>query len=66
MTSAWDALEDHLDELSDDTTVVAYCRGPYCVYADTALGVLSARGWDVRRLEEGVAEWLQAGYSLET
>lgn len=46
--------------------IVAYCRGPYYVYADTALGVLSARGWDVRRLEEGVAEWQQAGYELET
>lgn len=64
----WNEIEERLDALSvpDDATIVAYCRGPYCVYADTALGVLAERGWDVGRLEEGVAEWQQAGHSLET
>ncbi|MDX1687199.1 MAG: metalloregulator ArsR/SmtB family transcription factor [Candidatus Promineifilaceae bacterium] len=60
----WDEIEARLAELPGDTLVVAYCRGPYCVYADTALGILADRGWDVARLEEGVAEWQQAGYSL--
>jgi len=61
----WDEMEERLAELPDDTLVVAYCRGPYCLYADTALGILADRGWDVARLEEGVAEWQQAGYPIE-
>jgi len=58
-------LEAHLDELPREKTIVAYCRGPYCVYADQALELLSLHGWKVVRLEEGVAEWQQAGHSLE-
>lgn len=61
----WDEIEERLAELPDDALVVAYCRGPYCVYADIALDILAGRGWDVARLEEGVAEWQQAGHSLE-
>ena len=52
-----------LNELPPDKTIVAYCRGPYCVYADEALGVLAERGWNVARLEEGVLEWQLAGYA---
>lgn len=59
-----DELERRLDELPPDKTVVAYCRGPYCVYADDALEILAQRGWPVARLEEGVLEWDQAGYEL--
>jgi rhodanese-related sulfurtransferase len=51
--------------LPKDKTVVAYCRGPYCVIADDALTLIAQHGLAVRRLEEGVAEWQQAGYSLE-
>lgn len=61
----WDRIEERLDELPNETLVVAYCRGPYCVYADTALGILADRGWNVARLEEGVAEWQQAGFQIE-
>jgi len=59
-----DELERRLNELPPDKTIVAYCRGPYCVYADDALALLLERGWQVARLEEGVAEWQEAGYSL--
>ena len=58
-------LERRLSELPPDKTIVAYCRGPYCVYADDALEMLAEHGWAVARLEEGVAEWQQAGYMLE-
>jgi len=61
----WDELARRLDELPDDKTIVAYCRGPYCVYADEALGLLAAHGRQGVRLEEGVAEWQLAGYPLE-
>lgn len=60
-----DELERRLGELLPDKTVVAYCRGPFCVYADQALELLAGHGWDVARLEEGVMEWQQAGYALE-
>lgn len=58
-------IEKQLDSLPAGKTVVAYCRGPYCVIADDALALLAEHGLEVRRLEEGVAEWQQAGYSLE-
>jgi rhodanese-related sulfurtransferase len=50
-------LEQRLAELPIDKTIIAYCRGPYCAFADEALAILSERGWKVARLEEGVAEW---------
>jgi rhodanese-related sulfurtransferase/DNA-binding MarR family transcriptional regulator len=60
-----DVLTRRLDELPIGKLMVAYCRGPYCVDADEALILLSAYGYPVKRLEEGVAEWRQAGYPLE-
>lgn len=58
-------LEKYLDDLPAEKTIVAYCRGPYCVIADDVLARLAERGHRVRRLEEGVAEWRQAGYAVE-
>jgi rhodanese-related sulfurtransferase len=60
-----DELEQRLDELPTGKLIVAYCRGPYCVFADQALELLSSKGWNVARLEEGVAEWQLAGNLLE-
>ncbi len=60
-----EALASQLDILPKGILMVAYCRGPYCAYADEALILLSAHGFPVKRLEEGVAEWQQAGYRLE-
>ena len=58
-------LDQRSHELPKDKLIVAYCRGPYCVFADQALEILSRRGWTVARLEEGVAEWQLAGKLLE-
>jgi rhodanese-related sulfurtransferase/DNA-binding transcriptional ArsR family regulator len=58
-------LEEKLEGLPADKTIVAYCRGPYCVIADDALAILADHGLNVRRLEEGVAEWQQAGHTVE-
>lgn len=52
-----DELETRLGELSSDTEVVAYCRGPYCVYAHEAVRRLQAAGLRARRLEDGWPEW---------
>lgn len=46
-----------LRELPKGKQVVAYCRGPYCVYADEAVRVLRKRGIRAARLEDGYPEW---------
>jgi rhodanese-related sulfurtransferase len=45
--------------------VVAYCRGPYCVYADDAVRLLHERGLKARRLDVGFPEWQRAGLPVE-
>jgi rhodanese-related sulfurtransferase len=54
-------LRRSLRALPKDAEVVAYCRGPYCVYADDAVRELRRRGHDARRLEDGFPEWRRAG-----
>jgi rhodanese-related sulfurtransferase/DNA-binding MarR family transcriptional regulator len=54
-------LEARLDEIPDDAEVVAYCRGPYCVFAHEAVRRLRAAGRNARRLEDGWPEWRLAG-----
>lgn len=54
-------LRGHLRSLPKDVEVVAYCRGPYCVYADDAVRLLRRRGYLARRLEDGFPEWRRAG-----
>jgi rhodanese-related sulfurtransferase len=45
--------------------IVAYCRGPYCVYADDAVRLLRERGLKARRLDVGYPEWQRAGLPVE-
>lgn len=54
-------LRRHLRVLPKDADVVAYCRGPYCVYADDAVRELNRRGFRARRLIDGFPEWKRAG-----
>jgi rhodanese-related sulfurtransferase/DNA-binding HxlR family transcriptional regulator len=56
-----DEVQRHLGGLPTDTEIVAYCRGPYCVYADEAVRALSRHGYRARRLEDGFPEWRRAG-----
>ncbi|MCV7150001.1 metalloregulator ArsR/SmtB family transcription factor [Mycolicibacterium pyrenivorans] len=53
-------------EFSDDKEYVAYCRGPYCVYADDAVAVLRAHGLRAQRLTEGYPEWWLSGRPVRT
>ena len=46
--------------------IVAYCRGPYCVYAIQAVAELKKRGLRATRAQDGVPEWRAAGYRIET
>lgn len=52
-------------KLSRRREIVAYCRGPYCVYADDAVRLLRARGLKARRLDVGFPEWRRAGLPVE-
>jgi rhodanese-related sulfurtransferase/DNA-binding transcriptional ArsR family regulator len=61
-----DDLRRRLKELPKNKEYVAYCRGPYCVYADQAVELLQAKGRRARRLLEGFPEWRAAGFPVET
>lgn len=58
-------LQRRLGELPSDREVIAYCRGPYCVMSFEAVAALRARGYLVRRLEDGYPEWKAAGLPVE-
>jgi rhodanese-related sulfurtransferase len=60
------ALDALAAKLPRRREVVAYCRGPYCVYADDAVRLLRARGLKARRLDVGFPEWRRAGLPVET
>jgi rhodanese-related sulfurtransferase len=57
-------LRRHLRSLPSDTPVVAYCRGPYCAYADEAVRELRRKGIDAARLQDGYPEWKRAGLPI--
>ena len=60
-----DSLEAALQVLPKDREIVAYCRGPYCVFSDEAVGILTTRGYRASRLTEGFPEWRAEGYPIE-
>jgi ArsR family transcriptional regulator len=59
-------LESRMKSLPRDRLIVAYCRGPYCVFSVEAVALLRAQGFQVRRLEDGLPEWRAAGLTIET
>lgn len=52
-----DELKSRLADLPQGKTIVAYCRGPYCLMARDAVLLLRQQGFDAIHLPEGVAEW---------
>ena len=60
-----DELKQRLKKLPKGKDFVAYCRGPYCVYADRAVALLRASGRRAFRLSEGFPEWQAAGLPVE-
>jgi rhodanese-related sulfurtransferase/DNA-binding HxlR family transcriptional regulator len=50
-------LRQRLAELPKDRSIVAYCRGPYCLMAIDAVELLRKEGFKAAHLREGVAEW---------
>lgn len=59
-------LQKRLGKLPKGKEYVAYCRGPYCVYADRAVELLRSHGRRARRMLEGFPEWKAAGLPVET
>jgi rhodanese-related sulfurtransferase len=59
-------LAARIHELPEGRTIVAYCRGPYCVFADTAVTLLREHGYSAVRLVEGLPDWRAAGLPVET
>ena len=59
-----DELKDRLRSLPKDKEYVAYCRGPYCVYADRAVEMLMKSRRRARRMTEGFPEWRAAGFPV--
>jgi rhodanese-related sulfurtransferase len=60
-----DALESALQTLPRDREIVAYCRGPYCVFSDEAVSFLRSRGYRAYRLRQGLPDWRAAGMPVE-
>lgn len=51
-------LKERIDELSKDTEIVAYCRGPLCVISDEAVKLLEENGFKVRKLIKDIPDWM--------
>ncbi len=58
-------LESRLGEIPADLEVVAYCRGPYCLFAVEAVERLRAHGFKATRLEDGLSDWRAYGMEVQ-
>lgn len=61
-----DEIASRLAELPKDKEIVAYCRGPFCLFSEEAYQLLSSKGYRVQKLLDGVSEWQAAGLPLAT
>lgn len=57
-------IASRLAELPRDKDIVAYCRGPFCLFSEEAYQLLSQKGYRVSKLLDGVSEWQAAGMPL--
>ncbi|HEY0652776.1 MAG TPA: metalloregulator ArsR/SmtB family transcription factor [Chryseosolibacter sp.] len=53
----FEELSERLKELPKRSEIIAYCRGPFCVYADEAVALLTSAGYKAQRLAEGFPDW---------
>src|ERR671922_2962256 len=60
-----DELEVRLSELPRKQEIIAYCRGPYCVFADEAVTLLQKHGYRARRLVDGLPDWQALNLPVE-
>ena len=57
-------LKRHVGRLPKSKEIVAYCRGPYCVYSLEAVTLLRKHGYRARRADEGLPDWRAAGLAM--
>jgi len=50
-------LSGKLKTLPKNKEYIAYCRGPFCVFADEAVQLLTKKGYKAKRLDEGFPDW---------
>ncbi len=60
-----DEINERISNLKKDKEIVAYCRGPYCLFAYDAIEVLRDQGFRAKRLEYGFPEWKAAGHPTQ-
>jgi rhodanese-related sulfurtransferase/DNA-binding transcriptional ArsR family regulator len=60
-----DQIAQRIKKLDSNQTVVAYCRGPYCLYSYDAVKLLREKGFEAQRLEDGFPEWQAAGFPVQ-
>lgn len=58
-------LRQRITELPVDKPVVAYCRGPFCLWGKEAVAMLRKQGFHATRLQNGVSEWRAQGQTIE-
>jgi rhodanese-related sulfurtransferase/DNA-binding transcriptional ArsR family regulator len=58
-------LKARFKELPKNREVVAYCRGPYCVFAVEAVELLRMNGFKAHRMQEGVLDWRSRGWRVD-
>ena len=59
-------LKRRLAQIPKNREVIAYCRGPYCVYSLEVVTLLRKHGYQARRAEEGLPEWRASGFPMES
>jgi rhodanese-related sulfurtransferase len=57
-------IANRLADLPKDKDIVAYCRGPFCLFSEEAYQLLSSKGYRIRKWLDGVSEWEAAGMPL--
>lgn len=58
-------LKAKLTQLPKDKEIVAYCRGPHCLFAVEAVKLLKRHGFKASRLDDGIQEWKAAGLPIQ-
>ncbi len=61
-----DQFPEMISDMPVGVEIVAYCRGPYCVFADDAVQLLRQHHLNARRLQDGYPEWRNAQHPTET
>lgn len=58
-------LKKYIAELPKNKTIVAYCRGPYCVLSLEAVKILRKEGLDAYRISSGIDGWSKCNLDKE-